>query len=305
MRPSVSSRFRQGRESKISRSRDTQGAKLAVNRDFHQRAAKPTMNLLRFAYDKLLDVLEPPAEPTISPHETICRIPTELLAHICRVKLAEQCRLLDIPLEELVLERLYDVEQPASAKFSAELAAFTYFERQGYRGSYREGHAILNLMRCACLEFLREHTPFGDPIDASRHYFEAQCTNLQMQSKDIVSEIASATSQSISRNLTSFLAFNDETGSYPAMDHASLLALWEALGAKKMAEIASIFVQDPYAFRAGWPDLTLTRDGKLLFVEIKTTDKLHTSQVRTIYEMVKPANLDVRVVRVKYSRTSR
>lgn len=261
------------------------------------------MNLLRRVYDKVLDVLEPAEDPTARPPaSTIRKIPIELLSRICSAKLAEQCRLLDIPLLELTFDRPSYPQPSLNGKVSAELAAFTYFQAQGYQGSYREGHAILNLMRCACLEFLRQHTPFGDPTDASRHYFEAQCTSLQLHSEKIVHEIASATHHRVSSNLRSFLGHNAELGLYPPMDHPAMLALWDALGGQKLAEIASIFVQDPYGFRAGWPDLTITRDSTVLFVEIKTTDKLHKSQVRTIYELIKPADLDVRVLRVKRAK---
>lgn len=262
------------------------------------------MNLVRRVYEKVLDVLEPAEEPIILPSGSIRKIPTELLSRICSAKLAEQCRLLDIPFLEVTLDRLNYAPPSLNGKVSAELAAFTYFQAQGYQGSYREGHAILNLMRCACLGFLRQHTPFGDPIDASRHYFEAQCTSLQMHSEKIVHEIASATHRSVSSNLRRFLRHNVEESLYPTMDHAAMVALWDALGAQKVAEIASIFVQDPYGFRAGWPDLTITRDGTVLFIEIKTTDKLHKSQVRTIYELIKPADLDIRVLRVKYAKAS-
>ncbi|WP_371264495.1 VRR-NUC domain-containing protein, partial [Salmonella enterica] len=43
-----------------------------------------------------------------------------------------------------------------------------------------------------------------------------------------------------------------------------------------------------YQYRSGWPDLTLIRDKSIKFVEVKTTDNLHKSQLTTI-----PVILDV------------
>lgn len=37
--------------------------------------------------------------------------------------------------------------------------------------------------------------------------------------------------------------------------------------------------------RSGWPDLTIIRNGLILWVEVKTTDKLHMSQLVTLSRM--------------------
>jgi len=44
-------------------------------------------------------------------------------------------------------------------------------------------------------------------------------------------------------------------------------------------------MEDPYTYRSGWPDLTMVRDGSLLWAEIKTSDRLHMSQIVTLSRM--------------------
>ncbi|WP_312779311.1 hypothetical protein, partial [Escherichia coli] len=39
---------------------------------------------------------------------------------------------------------------------------------------------------------------------------------------------------------------------------------------------------DPYQYRSGWPDLTLVYENCIEFVEVKTTDNLHKTQLTTI-----------------------
>jgi hypothetical protein len=60
-----------------------------------------------------------------------------------------------------------------------------------------------------------------------------------------------------------------------------------------------MFMRNPYDFRAGWPDLTIARENELRFVEVKTTDKLHSSQKNTITEVLKPWGASVSVLQIK------
>jgi hypothetical protein len=62
--------------------------------------------------------------------------------------------------------------------------------------------------------------------------------------------------------------------------------------------IAKRFAGDAYAYRAGWPDITAIRDGEVLFREVKTTDKLHRSQLETIGCVLLPEELNVDVLQI-------
>ncbi len=81
------------------------------------------------------------------------------------------------------------------------------------------------------------------------------------------------------------------------------MALWDAMGPNLIARLAAGVLEDPYLFRNGWPDLTLVRDGRVKFIEIKTTDRLHHTQFTTIEELLLPVGLDVSVLLVTAQKT--
>ncbi|EGA7539754.1 VRR-NUC domain-containing protein [Salmonella enterica] len=56
--------------------------------------------------------------------------------------------------------------------------------------------------------------------------------------------------------------------------------MFDTVGREKLFELAKVFAANPYQYRSGWPDLTLIRDKSIKFVEVKTTDNLHKSQLR-------------------------
>ena len=58
-----------------------------------------------------------------------------------------------------------------------------------------------------------------------------------------------------------------------------------------------MFFEKPYEYRAGWPDLTVVGDS-LRFVEVKTTDLLHESQIRFAKELALPLGLQCEVVQL-------
>jgi hypothetical protein len=55
----------------------------------------------------------------------------------------------------------------------------------------------------------------------------------------------------------------------------------------------------PYDYRSGWPDLTVIEDGEVSFIEIKTTDLLHASQLRFAEEIAKPLGFSCSIIQLK------
>ena len=72
---------------------------------------------------------------------------------------------------------------------------------------------------------------------------------------------------------------------YPELTEAAIGSIFTALGGKALREITRTIAEDPYQYRAGWPDLTLAKGENMLWVEVKTTDKLHMSQIITMTKM--------------------
>jgi hypothetical protein len=82
------------------------------------------------------------------------------------------------------------------------------------------------------------------------------------------------------------------------MDEEALAAIWRAMSPSRLGQLAGFIFQNQ-DYRAGWPDLMLARGDELRFVEIKTTDKLHTSQKTVVSKVLKPWGATVSVMKIK------
>jgi hypothetical protein len=84
------------------------------------------------------------------------------------------------------------------------------------------------------------------------------------------------------------------------MVYQEFLPTSSALEADLLVDIGSVsvFFSDPYAYAKGWPYLTLVEVGEVRFIEVKTTDRLHISQIITIGKMKRAAGLGITVARV-------
>ena len=92
-------------------------------------------------------------------------------------------------------------------------------------------------------------------------------------------------------------AFRDWIG----VDQDLIQQLFRALGNSRCAALARRYLADPYAYSKGWPDLVWVNEKTVGLSEVKTTDRLHWSQVITIPEMCEVGDLLVEVVRVRWS----
>lgn len=214
------------------------------------------------------------------------------------ISLAKQCEALGIPLNVIEMERAeghWIVSGRAHKR--PEEAALAYFQEQGWRGAACEGSAVLILMKAACLDYLAEVNTFGSRQDACMRYFEAQCIIHRERSSAIVRAIERASESTVRANLAEIMAQTEYSAVYPRMNLEALIAIWRTLPARQLAKFAGYIFADP-GNRAGWPDLTLARNNKIMFVEVKTTDKLHCSQRDVILGILQPNRSEVRVVKL-------
>lgn len=84
----------------------------------------------------------------------------------------------------------------------------------------------------------------------------------------------------------------------PGLTSDIMSALFISIGAERLANIAAAIFEDPYLYRSGWPDLTITNGSNMHWVEIKTTDRLHISQIITISRMKTLLPGEIRVVQL-------
>lgn len=70
--------------------------------------------------------------------------------------------------------------------------------------------------------------------------------------------------------------------------------LYHSLGNDALADIMKIYLRDPDSIGKGWPDITaIKHDNSVKLIEIKTSDKLHVSQINTFSKIKQIINVEI------------
>ena len=164
-----------------------------------------------------------------------------------------------------------------------EISAYEHYASEGFIGSYCEGGAILLLIRAAALNYLHEINTFGSRGDAVRRFTEAQLAIHSDKLDKLCHVVKNASLFEVRENFREIYRDPYVQDWYPGLDDEKMLAIASALSMSCLSKITRAIGSDPYRFRKGWPDLTLANSkGKMIWAEVKTTDKLLTSQIDTI-----------------------
>lgn len=190
--------------------------------------------------------------------------------------LEEQCQMIGI-----AYEKVHGLE----AGNHPEYAAWRYFSSVGYSGAYCEGGPILLLIRAAALDVLTSLNTFNSRQDACSRFTEAQLTIHERHSDIILAAIRSANKTQVVCNFNEIYASLAVQEYYPGLTAEVMGSLFMALGSERLTLITAAIMEAPYIYRAGWPDLTMTNEQQMLWAEVKTTDRLHLSQISTLHRM--------------------
>lgn len=183
---------------------------------------------------------------------------------------------------------------------SIEAAGLDYFKDLGWQGLCDEGAAaqiiswVVN--KQTQLEtgepifgYLSKHRAFKDPISHLRKVEDFLEDNLSIDWLE----------NAISRNYN----LANKLAKKKALNHYRLL--FNGVGAKFFKELILHLVKTaaPGDIQAGalsgWPDLTLWKDDKIKFVEVKHNDKIHKNQAYWIRNIGKPLNYDISLLKFK------
>ena len=175
-----------------------------------------------------------------------------------------------------------------------EVDALNHFLAQGFTGAYCEGGPVLLLIRAAALDVLAQFS-FCGRSGACTGFTEGQLTTYKESSELILNAIRNTDVAQVVRNFREIYRFPQIPEYYPGLTAAIISSLFAAIGAERLAQITAAIMEDPYKYRAGWPDLTMEKGSEMLWVEIKTTDRLHMSQIMTMFRMkpLLPGNMCV------------
>jgi hypothetical protein len=182
-------------------------------------------------------------------------------------------------------------EELVSARITAE----------GGMCSWCEGGSINLLIKAAALDALAKRNLFNDRTDAIRRFLEAQCTTLKEFETELLTCIRNVTLDRLSGNINEICDDQFIQEAYPRVRRDFLHLLVDVLKIDELTQIATVFMRNPYDYRSGWPDLTVIESGLLSFVEVKTTDLFHNSQLRFAEEIAKPLKLSCSTIQLKAS----
>lgn len=205
-------------------------------------------------------------------------------------KLPAQCEQLEIPIRAI---------NGLKYEGDPERAVWLRLKEEGYEGSYCEGGAVLIIIRAAALDVLARLNAFGSREDACSRFTEAQLTIHETRIPEITAAIEEASLDSVLRNFHEIYRSQMVQEAYPELTDSGIGALFNAIGPKRLKKIAEAIAENPYQYRAGWPDLTMAKGDEMLWAEVKTTDKLHMSQIITIGRMKSLLPGDVCVFHVR------
>ncbi|ETX11668.1 hypothetical protein MUS1_10120 [Marinomonas ushuaiensis DSM 15871] len=211
---------------------------------------------------------------------------------ISKMPLKKQCSEMSLDLEVIDL----------SYTGKPEPALLEKFKSLGYIGSCLEGIGILTILKALMLDKLAEHNTFQSRSDACTRYLEAQFIILENKTDDIISSIESVTESRFIDNFQEIISKPFIASAYSDLSLEFGLAMFRTVDTRVLISLAKLIATDPYSYRNGWPDLTLVKNDVVLFIEVKTSDKLHGSQIATIPAVRNILPYDFRVIKVVRNR---
>lgn len=208
---------------------------------------------------------------------------------LSKMKLSHQCQELSLDLIEIHL----------NYQGSPELAALQHFQQEGYIGSILEGDFILTVVKALILDKLEEYSSFYSRKDACVGFLHGQLVVNQNNIADIISSISKISRNKFISNMTEIANEPLVQQFYPGISLDIAIAFFDAVDLSIFEKIAIKLAENPYEYSKGWPDLTIIKDKEIRLIEIKTTDKLHASQLKTIPILREILPFEISVCKIK------
>lgn len=181
-----------------------------------------------------------------------------------------------------------------------EELVLNHLKSEGINCSWCEGGSINLLIKASALEILTKLNIFSSREDAITRYLEAQLTILHHHKADILASIKGISLTQLKQNISEISENVFIREYYPNVTESFLLLLSNHIELNFIAEIAELFFNNPYKYRAGWPDIIILKNNHVSFIEVKTTDLLHESQLRFALEIAKPLKMDCKVLQLTH-----
>ncbi len=154
------------------------------------------------------------------------------------------------------------------------------------------------LLKAAVLPALARRNMFSDRQDAVRRFLEAQLTILADFNDELIYCARAITPLNLKENILEICSDSFVRDAYPRVEASFVFELAKVIPVELRDRLLKKYMIKPYDYRAGWPDLTILDGDGVSFVEVKTTDQLHESQIRFACEIAEPLGLKCTVVQV-------
>jgi len=197
---------------------------------------------------------------------------------------------------------------------SVEDALLHKCQTAGWRGYSGEGGLILNLIKAMSFPKLssRHSSVFIEALYSQNVAFEEDIFEVDWMLKNI----RKTSARQIKKNFAVMATrkFKDDFRRrrtvnrlefFPTLEEWMCVEFFRTVGNQTVHDIAKIFATDSYKYRAGWPDVTVWKDGKVRFLEVKSRgDSVHKSQKQVINDIIKPLQLPFALVDVSPAKTA-
>ena len=218
-----------------------------------------------------------------------CITPMGRLVVLELMSLEEQCRALELPLEDLEVESIADPES----------TALNLFEQQGYIGACCRGGVMLTLLKSLCLDSLTRLNPKASREAACVQFLETQLSMLRKHHGQILQSLRTASRETLVSNFYAVYRHLSVRERYPGLNSELMTGLYDALTVGPIAKVMQVLMRHWWSrpretmpggmgyseYSLGyWPDLTLVRNGEAHFIEVCTTKRLDVSQLEYMPE---------------------
>lgn len=216
--------------------------------------------------------------------------------------LKKQCEYLGLEIETPNIERNY--ADPA-------VDMLFHFKRNGHNCTYCEGISVRKVIFC-----LYAHELIEIPIKKGVNSFFDGLSTYPFSvgldiflNEDSIYDYKSLTAKLLhsidgcTREifLLNYRSLFPKGYCWLGVDELFASQLYDILGLDTLKGIAAAIFLDPYSFYKGWPDLTIVKDRSIEFVEIKTSDKLHESQLITFPYLKENCNINIKIIKASKS----
>lgn len=222
-------------------------------------------------------------------------IQEDKIRSVAAMSLKKQCAHLEI---ELTIKEWEANSRP-------EIFVYENFRESGWIGTYCEGVGVGTAIKALCLDELTKASPFyGTCIDAREDACLKGVAVLSQLTSDqlnrVIKEMSEISEIKYVSAFSEICSYSFIKDFYPDITVDFAVALY-AVWSKEQFKRVAVWLSEEFKHRNGWPDLTLIRGGEIKFVEVKTSDKLHYSQIVTIPNLLKVASADISVVQLRRS----